>query len=69
MDEQIDMRNPGNLKNCSTFLPLSIMDLIIFLCLDVYIDVGKDLYHNRHNRIPLGCLLHLMICSRYLHNM
>ena len=43
MDEQMDLKNPGNLKNCSTFLPLSIGGLPIFLCLDLYIDVGQNL--------------------------
>ena len=60
MDEQMDLENPGNLKNCSTFLLLSIGDLFHFLCLDLYIDVGQQLHHNRYNRFPPGCLLHIM---------
>ena len=69
MDEQMDLRNSQNLKNCSTFLLLSIRDLTNFLCLDLYIDVGQQLHHNRHNRIPPGCLLHENLCYLYLHNM
>ena len=68
MDEQMDLRNAGNLKNCSTFLPLSIGVLIDSLCLVLYIDVVHDLQHHHHNRFHPGCLLHLMLCSRRLHN-
>ena len=76
MDEQMDLRNPGNPKNCSTFLPLSIGGLSIFLSLDLFIDVAQQLYHNIHNRIPPGYLLHEnpsqqhhILCSKHLHNM